>query len=334
MLIPDAVHVWQEADGQYHVEWRTTEPDVEVRVEHAHGETFSANYLPHLGAAKLSGLPGHRRHAFVVRDQYGTQVLAQERRLPLQGTPNFRDFGGYRTVDGKTVQWGYLYRSGQLASLSEQDVALVASLGLDIICDFRREEEQQTEPSLLPAEKPPRIVSLPIIPGSNSRFFEEAEGMVGDRQAMFDFMLEINRDFAQAQAPTYARMFKEILEQSDARFLVHCAAGKDRTGFAVALVLLALGVPREVVMSDYMLTSRFFDPQEQIDRLKAKYQMEHMAAEAVLPMLEVHEDYLARAFMAIDEQYASIDVYLAEALGVGAPEVAELRGRYLRQAQA
>ena len=330
MLIPDAVHIWQEADGHYHVEWRTTEPDIEVTVEHAHGAQFSATYLPHLSAAKLSGLQSDTRHAFVVRDQYGTHVTARERRLPLAGSPNFRDFGGYRTADGSSVEWGYLYRSGQLSALNETDVEIIASLGLDIICDFRREEEQQTEPSILPVERPPRIVSLPIIPGSNSRFFEEAEGMAGDRQAMFDFMLEINRDFALAQSPTYARMFKEILAHDDARFLVHCAAGKDRTGYAVALVLLALGVSRDVVMSDYMLTSRFFDPQEQIDRLKVKYQMEHMAAEAVLPMLEVHEDYLAQGLLTIDQEFPSFDVYLAEALGVGAPELAELRGRYLR----
>mgnify|MGYP000613295526 CR=1 FL=1 len=86
MLIPDAVHIWQEADGHYHVEWRTTEPGVEVTVEHAQGVQFSANYLPHLSTAKLSGLRADTRHSFVVRDQFGTQVMASERRLPLSGT--------------------------------------------------------------------------------------------------------------------------------------------------------------------------------------------------------------------------------------------------------
>jgi protein-tyrosine phosphatase len=203
------------------------------------------------------------------------------------------------------------------------------SLDLDLVCDFRRVEEQQSDPSRLPQRRPPRIASLPIIPGSNSRFFEEPDNQVVGREAMFDFMVEINRDFAEDQTATYARMFREILDVHDARFLVHCAAGKDRTGFAAALILLALGVPRAVVMRDYMLTSRFFDPLREIDRLKKKYAMEHMDAASIMPMLEVHEDYLARALDAIDQNYESIEAYLSEALGVGPDELVELKQRYL-----
>ena len=105
---------------------------------------------------------------------------------------------------------------------------------------------------------------------------------------MFDFMLEISREFADAQAATYARMFGEILAARDARILVHCAAGKDRTGFAAAIILLALGVPREVVMRDYLLTARYYLPERELERLRRKYQLEHMLADAIRPMLEVH----------------------------------------------
>jgi protein-tyrosine phosphatase len=111
--------------------------------------------------------------------------------------------------------------------------------------------------------------------------------------------------------------------------LVHCAAGKDRTGFAAAIILLALGVSQEVVMRDYMLTQRFFSPHQEIDRLRQKYQMQQLDTESILPMLEVHEDYLSRALMAIAQGYPSVEVYLKEALGVGSTEVAELRARYL-----
>ncbi|MAT93754.1 MAG: hypothetical protein CME59_14240 [Halioglobus sp.] len=328
MLITDAVHIWREPDGDYHVEWQASHPDTEVTVEPlAVGALPGQQVAP--GRVRLSGLPASTRHYFRVCDQHGTEVVATERRLGMQGTPNFRDFGGYRGADGRRVKWGYLFRSGQLSALTDPDLELLASLQLDLVCDFRRTEEQQNEPSRLPAANPPKVVGLPIVPGSNARFFEEAEGHVGDRQAMFDFMLEINRDFAAAQTDTYARMFAEILQRDDARFLVHCAAGKDRTGFAAALVLLALGVSREVVMTDYMLTSRFFTPQREVDRLRRKYQMEHLDAEAILPMLEVHEVYLARALETIDADYPSVDAYLEDALGVGAPEREELRARYL-----
>ena len=332
MLISDAVHIWRDADGDYHLEWEATHPQTEVTVEPL-GEGV-VTHRDGMDGARVTGLPHHSRHFFRLKDQHGNEVLASERKLGMQGTPNFRDFGGYQTADGSRVKWGYLYRSGQLSTLSDRDLDLLANLELDLVCDFRREEEQASDPSRLPPERPPRIASLPIIPGSNSRFFEEAEKqgegqLAFERQAMFDFMVEINRDFAEGQRETYGRMFREILALENARFLVHCAAGKDRTGFAAALVLLVLGVPREVVMRDYMLTGRFFRPDREMERLQAKYGMEHVETDAVRPMLEVHEDYLARALASIDEGYGSIERYLAEALGVGAQEQEELRRRYL-----
>ena len=332
MLKPDAVHIWRDADGDYHVEWDDAHPDLELTIEPlAAGEGVKTEYdTSPAPRARLRGLSPDDRHYFRLRDQHGNELLATERRLGLDGTPNFRDFGGYSTADGRQVKWGYLYRSGQLSGLSDRDLDLLARLEIDLVCDFRRVEEQQTEPSRLPPTRTPRIASLPIIPGSNSRFFEEAEHEVTPgRQAMYDFMLEINRDFAEGQTETYARMFREILATEDARFLVHCAAGKDRTGFAAALVLLALGVPREVVMRDYMLTGRYFTPERELQRLQRKYNMEHLDAEAILPMLEVHEAYLHQALQAIDDNYGRVEDYLAEVLGVGVQERAELRGRYL-----
>ena len=331
MLMTDAVHIWRESDGDYHIEWQASHADTKVTVEALTGDgSIAAHYHEEqLPRASFSGLEPASRHYFRLRDQHGTEVLATERKFGMQGTPNFRDFGGYHTADGRQVKWGYLFRSGQLSKLSDQDVALLASLELDLVCDFRREEEQETDPSRLPELRRPRIASLPIIPGSNSRFFEESEEQLGGRDAMYDFMVEINRDFAEAQTATYARMFREILDIGDARFLVHCSAGKDRTGFAVALILLALGVTRDVVMRDYMLTARFFDPLLEVDRLKKKYQMEHMDTESVLPMLEVHEDYLAKALSAIEKNYASVQEYLERELGVGPAELVQLRSRYL-----
>lgn len=335
MLISEAVHIWRDAEGDYHLEWNTGQSDADLTVEPLADQPHEVEHSRHEGGqrAKISGLPGDRRHYFRIRDQHGNEVLSTERKLGMQGTPNFRDFGGYPTGEGRRVKWGYLFRSGQLSTLTDRDLDLLASLELDLVCDFRRVEEQQSDPSRLPGGRTPRIASLPIIPGSNSRFFEEAEksgsALEFGRQAMYDFMLEINRDFAEGQRETYARMFREILAQEEARFLVHCAAGKDRTGFAAAMVLLALGVPRELVMRDYMLTGRFFNPEREMERLKRKYGMEHIDSDAVLPMLEVHEDYLARALESIDENYGSVENYLAQALGVGHAELGELRNRYL-----
>lgn len=327
MLISEAVHVWREPDGDYHIEWRASHPETEVTVEPlADGGRVVAQERER---ARLTGLPPARRHQFRLRDQHGNEAVVTERRLGMQGTPNFRDFGGYNTTDGRRVRWGYMYRSGQLNNLTEQDLELLDSLQLDLVCDFRRLEEQETEPSRLPTARPPRIASLPIVPGSNSRFLEEANQHLGEYDAMYRFMIEINQDFADRQRHTYARMFREILDTEDARFLVHCAAGKDRTGFAAALVLLALGVPRDTVMADYLLTARYFTPDTQLARLQRKYDMEHLDAAAILPMLEVHDVYLDRGLDFITANYGSLQEYLSQALGVGPTELEELRRRYL-----
>jgi protein-tyrosine phosphatase len=331
MLDKQAVHIWREADGEYHIEWQASHPHTRVTIRPLESDTQTTEHEPGAGRARIAGLPLARRHYFSLQDQHGNEVLAMERRLGMDGAVNFRDFGGYHTAGGRQVKWGYLFRSGQLSHLSKRDIELLDSLQLDLVCDFRREEEQLRDPSLLPHGRAPVIASLPIVPGSNSNAMDHADYDWGGRQAMFDFMVGVNQDFVVAQSPAYRQMFEEVLAREDARFLVHCAAGKDRTGFAAAIILLALGVPRETVMRDYLLTAQFFHPQDELQRIRGKYGMEHMKSEDVLPMLEVHEDYLATALAAIDREYGGVDVYLREALGVAEPEVAELRSRYLEK---
>ncbi|MBN7798293.1 tyrosine-protein phosphatase [Parahaliea mediterranea] len=331
MLLTDAVQIWRAPGGDYHIEWDASAPDTRVLIEAvAASAPVEAHYAePPQYRARVSGLPPARRHYFRLRDQHGNEVLAPERRLGLEGSPNFRDFGGYATADGRRVQWGYLFRSGHLARLTDPDLELLASLGLDMVFDFRQEAEQQHEPSRLPAANPPRVHSLPILPGNNSGFLQQLDGPIPGPEVMFEFMVTVNRELANEEAGVYRRMFAEILARDDARYLVHCAAGKDRTGFAAALMLLALGVPEQVVIRDYLLSSRFYNAEAEVERARVKYGMNDSDSAAIMPMLRVDEAYLRAALDSIDERYPDIESYLEEVMGVGAPERAELRRRYL-----
>src|SRR6056300_294692 len=103
--------------------------------------------------------------------RFGTSLLADAgskamtiRRLPLEGTGNFRDMGGYETEDGHLVKWQKLFRSGTLTNLTDDDLAMVSDLGLRLVCDFRREEEREESPSRLPQENGPAILNLPMGP--------------------------------------------------------------------------------------------------------------------------------------------------------------------------
>ena len=100
------------------------------------GEDYNRHHEP--GKLRLSGLPRERRHLFRLRHPEQGEGVAGERQLNLEGTPNFRDFGGYETDEGRRVKWGKLYRSGQLSSLTERDLELLDALDIDLVCDFRR----------------------------------------------------------------------------------------------------------------------------------------------------------------------------------------------------
>ncbi len=333
MLLSDAIQIWRDDAGDYHIEWDASAPDTQVDLQalslSRQPVTDSFDQVHDERRIRLSGLPGGRRHLFRLRDQHGTDLISGERRLTMQGAPNFRDFGGYRTADGRAVRWGSLYRSGQLSKLSELDSDLLHDLQLDLICDFRREQEQANDPTQLREGVHTRIVSLPIVPGSNDAYFEQEHFELGNPQHMFDFMVEVNRDLARGQGEIYATMFRELLAVPDARILVHCAAGKDRTGFAVAMILWALGVSREQILADYLLSARYFNPTNELPRVRKKYGLEDVPEEGILPMLQVHEAYLAEALRVLESEYGSIDTYLEAVLGVGEVEREELRRRYL-----
>ncbi len=246
------------------------------------------------------------------------------RHVAFEGTPNFRDYGGYRTDDGRQVKWGALYRSGQLAALTQDDVQRLATLDIRLVFDFRRREEQSRDPSRFPEAVAPTVIGLPIDPGSTLNFLDAQ----ADARDFTEFMCRINREFVESHSMHYRRMFEYLLDHDRGASLIHCSAGKDRTGFAAAMILSALGVPRDVVLQDYMLTAHFFDIDREIDRLRRKYQWQG-EPEAIRPVLDVREQYLNTAFDAIAERFSDLNEYLREELGVDEAARAVLRRRYL-----
>lgn len=252
--------------------------------------------------------------------------IPPSRTLGLSGAPNFRDAGGY-AVDGGRLAWGRLYRSGHLAGLTSADEAVLADLGLDLVIDLRRADERDLEPSKLPAGI--AVFGAPITPGSQSSAIYGDATQLGGAQAMFDFMCEINREFVASQSAHFAAAFARLLASEARRVLWHCSAGKDRTGFALAMLQLALGVALDNIEADYLLSRRYYLPQDHLDRVRAKYPVDHLSDDELLPMMRTERAYLHAALAAIDGAWASRDAYLREALGFGAAERRELRRRFV-----
>lgn len=252
----------------------------------------------------------------------------RQRHLALDGAPNFRDLGGYETADGRRVKWGQFYRSDDLAALTDADLEKVAGLGLRLVCDFRSPAEKEAEPDRLPASSPPAVADLAI--GAENFMVKDLRERIssGDLEGLDlrGMMIEGNRQFATTFSPQYAAMFDRITQAENRPALVHCTAGKDRAGFASAMILSVLGVPRETVMADFLLTNHYTRRATERQLLLIElFSLFRVDSDALRPLFGVEPAYLEAAFEAIDAQWGDFDTYRREALGLDDAEVEAFR---------
>jgi len=251
----------------------------------------------------------------------GIAMHEPPRALPLQGASNFRDLGGYRGHGGRPLHWRRIFRSDHLAALTPQDQAQLQALGVARAVDFRGEAERAALAYALPGVAHHPLAIEPTVVQRAQELLRTGRQL--SAQDAVGLMQDTYRDFVGANAPRFATLFRLLLE-NDAPLVFHCTAGKDRTGFAAALILLALGVPRDVVMQDYLLTNALYRPPTGLAG---------PAPREVLQVLwGVREDFLAAALHVVDARYGGITPYLEDVLGVDASAREELTARYLQAA--
>lgn len=241
------------------------------------------------------------------------------RSLSLTGATNFRDLGGYAGLDGRTVRWRRLFRSDHLAGLTPQDQATVSALGVTRAFDFRGVAERAAVPYALPGVASHSLAIEPTVLQNMQDMLRSGHTLTAPD--MVRLMQDTYRAFVHHNSPRFAELFAHLLA-ADAPLVFHCTAGKDRTGFAAALILLALGVPRPVVMQDYLLTNELF---------RVPPVLRSRASPEVLEVLwRVQADFLEASLHAVEADYGDVPRYLATALGVGAQEKARLVSLYLQ----
>lgn len=253
-----------------------------------------------------------------------------DRYFPYSGTINLRDFGGYATRHGRAVRRGRLFRSGHMADMCEQGLADFANLGIETICDLRRPEEREQEPTAVPQDVA-RRVEIEIDPGSAIAMREALADADLHLEARIGYMVGINRDLARDHADDYARMFEALLA-TEGGFLVHCAAGKDRTGFGCALILHTLGVDEQTILEDYLATNHYVDIERQvIPRLRKWYGDERPIPdhETIMALAGVRPEYLHAALAVIEEEFDGMDAYLERTVGLDTAARDTLHARLL-----
>lgn len=255
------------------------------------------------------------------------RIEVGSRNIPLEGGHNFRDLGGYQTSDGHRVRWGRVYRSGSLGHLTENDLNLLEKLGVKIVCDFRTQMELREEPDKLPPGV--KYQHMPLSP--ENQLTPSASDIMKNLKNLDAWML---RTYINIFIDQNGMLFGEILrlaaDEANLPLLFHCTAGKDRTGIAASLLLLALGVPESTVIADYSLTNFSFDAlytrlAEHMPNARLRSRLTY----ALQPLLFANPSTLTTALRHIDEKYGSVRNYLIQQAGITETHLERLHANLL-----
>ncbi len=251
----------------------------------------------------------------------------EHRLLPMDGSHNTRELGGYKTTDGKTIKWGKLFRSDKLSDISKTDQAYLQNLGIKKIVDFRSEQEKAEDPNIIPTGI--SYVEMPIsVDGAMRSKIEAVLKGETDREVQ-SFLIDANKEFVTNYADVYENFLRGLIDE-DAPTLFHCTAGKDRAGFAAAITLIALGVSKEDVINDYMKTNAF--TQERIEEILGQIELMSLYqsdVEILRPLLGVEQIYIETAFRTAEEKYGSLENFIRNGLNISDEDIQKLRNKFL-----
>ena len=320
--------------GRYHITWDAagwrdpTAVFLAASEESTDADRLLVSAAGGTAEVELNDNPLNPLFRLVAED--GAAVTVAPRGIPFAGGCNFRDLGGYQTASGRRLRWRKLYRSGHISHFTDADRARFPELNIATVCDMRSEVELANENAPVPGEPAMHVLGIP--PGvKNKEYLDQLFETSSDPEEVYAAMISIMHGFVREAAPFFAPLFEVLLSAPDGGVMLNCSAGKERTGVASLLVLSALGVPRETIMYDFMLSERYFPVTSEMPRALAKYHVEsrgEIGRALMMPLLETHEEYLAASIAAIEEDCGSIDQFLRQHYGLSDADFARLIDLY------
>ncbi|MGE3301754.1 MAG: tyrosine-protein phosphatase [Hyphomonadaceae bacterium] len=242
--------------------------------------------------------------------------------LPFDGVHNFRDFGDYAGADGRRMAKGRFFRSANHARASDADLQRLAALNIAAIVDLRRPAERARDPS-----KRWEQFSAAVVDNHDDfeghepwENFIRASDLTADSFRSYNLRFYADAPYMPRHLDLYARYFT-MLAEADGAVLVHCTAGKDRTGLIVALTHALAGVHRDDIFADYLLTNDSDRVAKFGPLWAANLERElgrRPTLDALAVAMSVEADYLHAALTAIEQRHGALETYLREALGVDA----------------
>ena len=284
---------------------------------------------------------------FHLKPANGPVRVVSIRRLPLEGAVNFRDLGGYSTIDGHRVRWGMVYRSNQLAGLTSRDYEYLGPLGIHLVCDLRTDWERKRSPTNWKGEAPEFLIApigdeaqveaaMERIKSSfdaESRNSAAGSGEAGPAatQNQFGYYQTVVENSGQ-----YAQILRRIAH-GDLPTLTHCTGGADRTGIFSAVLLATLGVSRNTIIQDYLLTRQNFLGATDTQRTAADVQrmlgLDRTPDAAFMHKMFAGLDgsLMEGMFDMIDKNFGSFDTFVRDVLKVSDRDAALLRQNLLEK---
>ncbi|MDR0660979.1 MAG: tyrosine-protein phosphatase [Prevotellaceae bacterium] len=237
------------------------------------------------------------------------------------GVENFRDVGGYKTNSGKIVKQNMLYRSAKLDSITEEGRALLDELGIKTIVDFRDDEEVEDSPTIY-ERKGLAKYRIPIFSGDIKSFAPYLMSGKFEESGARALMCSAYRSFVTGYGKQYSEFLKLLVDESNYPVLFHCTAGKDRTGYAAALLLSLLGVQWDNVLNSYLLTNDYL--KDFISKIEVNT-IPEAARKAFNVLMLADEQYLSAAFTVIGKDYEAVCGYANTVLDFSIEKQAKLR---------
>jgi len=291
------------------------------------------------GTVTIDGLDPSQRYYFALKVGDAKQgTVVADRSLHLATAPNARDIGGYETKDGHHVKWGQVFRSDAISKADAADLAKLDALGIKLICDFRGPSEVTADGADVPVAGAENL-SLPIFDASNDLSAKLRAAITTGDAAQQEALLgggkgaQILTDAGKFLATSseanksYHALLERLTDASSLPTLTHCTAGKDRTGWSTAVILSALGVPKQTVIDDYLLTNDYTKDKNASTLASVKSLMAD--PELLRPVLEVRPEYIGASFAEVKKHYGSFDNYLRTVLGISRSELAKLKKNLL-----
>lgn len=259
--------------------------------------------------------------------------------LSMEGIENFRDIGGYQTRDGQMLRWGKVFRCGHLMEMTVADGEQLDPLNIGAIFDLRTPAERRAFPTAWTCSQQPEIFNIDLHSEDEDPKADLFKQILDGRITRDDVETHMRDDYARMPfdfVPLLKQLFGYLLRPDAGAIVVHCTAGKDRTGLVIALLQAVLGVSTNAIKEDYLLSNEGFASREKLEHIVEGFghtmEQADLRMEVLRPLIVVDTYYLEEALKAIEERAGSLRAYFENTLGLSEEQRQSLRSKLVQPA--